>query len=105
MLVVERNNHGAAVLAYLEQERGVNVFVDRDGLPGWLTDASSRPRMLSRLAVLLSSSRSLFRSGRLLAEMRSFVVDERGRAAAAMGCHDDLVMSMAIAQAVRARMG
>lgn len=103
MLVVERNNHGAALLAYLEQERGVNVFVDHDGLPGWLTDAASRPRMLSGLAVLLSSSRSLFRSGRLLAEMRSFVVDERGRAAAAMGCHDDLVMSMAIAQAVRAR--
>lgn len=104
MLVVERNNHGAAVLAYLEQERGVNVFVDRDGLPGWLTDAASRPRMLSGLAVLLSSSRSLFRSGRLLAEMRSFVMDEHGRAAAAVGCHDDLVMSMAIAQAVRARM-
>ncbi|MEZ2347377.1 terminase [Terriglobus sp. RCC_193] len=104
MLVVERNNHGAAVLAYLEQERGVNVFVDRDGLPGWLTDAASRPRMLSGLAVLLPASRSLFRSGRLLAEMRSFVVDERGRAAAAVGCHDDLVMSMAIAQGVRARM-
>lgn len=105
MLVVERNNHGAAVLAYLEQERDVNVFVDRDGLPGWLTDAASRPRMLRGLAVLLSSSRSLFRSERLLAEMRSFVVDERGRAAAAVGCHDDLVMSMAIAQAVRERIG
>lgn len=104
MLVVERNNHGAAMLAYLEQERGVNVFVDRDGVPGWLTDAASRPRMLSALAVLLSSSRSLFHSERLLAEMRSFVVDERGRAAAAKGCHDDLVMSMAIAQAVRSRM-
>ncbi|WP_047490967.1 terminase [Terriglobus sp. TAA 43] len=103
MLVVERNNHGAAVLAYLEQERGANVFVDRDGLPGWLTDVASRPRMLSALAVLLSSSRSLFQGERLLAEMRSFVVDERGRPAAAVGCHDDLVMSMAIAQAVRAR--
>ena len=102
MLVVERNNHGAAVLAYLEQERGANVYVARDGLPGWLTDAGSRPRMLSGLAVLLTQRPELFRSERLLAECRSFLIDEHGRAAAARGSHDDLVMSMAIAQAVRA---
>lgn len=102
MLVVERNNHGTAVLAYLEQEIGANVFVGRDGVPGWLTDAASRPRMLSELAVLLASSPRLFQSERLLQEMRSFVVDAHGRAAAAAGCHDDLVMSMAIGQAVRA---
>jgi len=101
MIVVERNNHGAAVLAYLEQEPSVNVFVGRDGMPGWLTESASRPRMLSQLAVLLSSSPGLFRSDRLLQEMRSFVVDTHGRAAAAVGCHDDLVMSMAIGQAVR----
>jgi len=89
------------VLAYLEQEPSVNVFVGRDGMPGWLTESASRPRMLSQLAVLLSSSPGLFRSDRLLQEMRSFVVDTHGRAAAAVGCHDDLVMSMAIGQAVR----
>ena len=102
MLVVERNNHGAAVLAYLEQERGANVYVARDGLPGWLTDAASRPRMLSGLAVLLTQRPELFRSERLLAECRSFLIDEHGRAAAARGSHDDLVMSMAMAQAMRA---
>lgn len=101
MIVVERNNHGTAVLAYLEQEAGANVYVGRDGMPGWLTDVASRPRMLSALAVLLASSPELFRSERLLQEMRSFVVDTHGRAAAAAGCHDDLVMSMAIGQAVR----
>ncbi len=101
MIVVERNNHGAAVLAHLEQEAGANVFVGRDGMPGWLTESASRPRMLSELAVLVSSSPGLFRSERLLQEMRSFVVDTHGHAAAAAGCHDDLVMSMAIGQAVR----
>ena len=105
MIVVERNNHGAAVLAYLENERGVNVFCDRDGMPGWLTDSASRPKMLSGLAVLLSTSPRLFQSARLLGEMRSFVVDARGRAGAAVGSHDDLVMSMAIAHGVRGRMG
>jgi len=101
MLVVERNNHGATVLAYLEQMAGANVYVGRDGMAGWLTDVASRPRMLSELAVLLTCAPGLFRSRRLLQEMRSFVVDEHGRAAAATGCHDDLVMSMAIGQAVR----
>jgi hypothetical protein len=101
MLIVERNNHGAAVLAYLEQEPGANVYVGRDGMPGWLTGAASRPRMLSELAVLLTQQPELFRSERLLAECRSFVTDEHGRAAAARGSHDDLVMSMAIVHAVR----
>lgn len=105
MLVVERNNHGSAVLAYLENERGADVFCDRDGMPGWLTDAASRPKMLSGLAVMVSLSPGLFRSERLLGEMRSFVVDAHGRAAAARGAHDDLVMSLAIAQAVRGRLG
>ena len=70
-------------------------------MPGWLTDSASRPRMLGRLAVLLSSQPELLASERLLLECRSFVTDEHGRAAAATGTHDDLVMSMAIAQAVR----
>lgn len=101
MLVVERNNHGLAVMAYLEHQSDGNIYTGRDGLPGWSTDVASRPRMLSGLAVLLSQHPELFRSERLLGECRSFVTDEHGRAAAARGSHDDLVMSMAIAQAVR----
>ena len=41
-------------------------------------------------------------STRLLTECRTFVADERGRSAAAAGSHDDLVMAIAIAHAVRA---
>jgi len=39
--------------------------------------------------------------GWLLGECRTFVAGEKGRAGAASGAHDDLVMSMAVAQAVR----
>ncbi len=102
LLVVERNNHGSAVLAFLETEPGpLQLYAGPDRMPGWLTDAGSRPRMLSSLAVLLSQQPGLIASDRFLQECRSFVTDERGRAAAARGAHDDLVMSMAIAQAVR----
>ena len=105
LLAVERNNHGSAVLAFLETEMLVHgalrLYSGGDRMVGWLTDAGSRPRMLSGLAAMMSREPHLFASARLLTECRSFVTDEHGRAAAARGAHDDLVMSMAIAQAVR----
>jgi hypothetical protein len=103
-MAVERNNHGAAVLAYLEtQERYERVW--RDGRePGWLTTAASKPEMVARLGTLLEQSPESVLSRRLLGECRTFVSGERGRSGAAGGAHDDLVMAMAVAQAVRARM-
>ena len=61
-------------------------------------------RMIARMGVLIAESAERFMSRRLLAECRTFVADERGRTAAAAGSHDDLVMAMAIGQAVRAEM-
>ena len=100
LLVVERNNHGAAMLAYLEREPGLEVYRGGDGALGWLTTSASRDAMLGALQVLLSNEAHLLRSRRLLEECRSFV-DKEGRMEAAAGAHDDLVLAMAIAQAVR----
>lgn len=101
-VVVERNNHGAAVLAYIETREGYRRMYRQNGEAGWLTSAASKPEMVARLGVLLRETPERFMSRRLLAECRTFVADERGRTAAAAGSHDDLVMAMAIAQAVRA---
>ncbi len=101
LVVVERNNHGAAVLAYLERSPALNLYEGADGSAGWLTSSSSRERMLARLGVLLSTRRELFASARLLEECRSFVLKPGGRMEAAAGAHDDLMIAMAIAQAVR----
>ena len=101
LVVVERNNHGAAVLAYLEQEgRGLRVY-EEQGQRGWLTDAVSRPRMIGGMNRLLSERPEIFASERLLEECRGFVTNASGRAEAAAGTHDDLVMAMAMGQAVR----
>lgn len=104
-LAVERNNHGAAVLAYLEtRERYAAIWRAGGGEPGWLTTAASKPEMIARLGSLLEQTPQRFMSRRLLAECRTFVAGERGRTAAAGGAHDDLVMAMAVAHAVRAEM-
>ena len=103
-IAVERNNHGAAVLAYIETREGYRRLYKQHGEAGWLTSAASKPEMVARMRVLLSETPERFMSRRLLAECRTFVADDRGRAAAAAGSHDDLVMAMAIAQAVRAEM-
>jgi hypothetical protein len=128
LVAVERNNHGHAVLAYLEtSEHYDNIFCHsqtgrsswhgprasstvatlRPGgtppgaSPGYLTTAASRPRIIERLAAFLCEDAHLLHSRGLLEECRTFVRDETGFAAAAGGSHDDRVLAMAIALEVR----
>jgi len=101
LAAVERNNHGHAVLAYLRMKEYPNVYAQR-GLDGWLTSAVSRPAMIENLAAALVEQPELFRSVRLLSECRTFVRYGDGKTGAAAGAHDDCVMALAIAWAVRA---
>ncbi len=107
-VAVERNNHGHAVLAYLQmQERYGNLYrqgSDQQGEGGWLTTAVNRPPMLENLAAVLRAKPESVQSPRLLAQCRTFVRGKDGRAEAVAGSHDDAVMAMAIALAVRAQM-
>jgi hypothetical protein len=101
LLVVERNNHGSAVLAYLENGKNYERIYAAKGVPGWLTSSASRAPMISEMGALLAEKPELFRSKRLLEECRTFVTHANGRTGAANGAHDDCVMAFAIAQAVR----
>jgi hypothetical protein len=100
LVAVERNNHGAAVLAHLNHLEYGTLF-EKDGHLGWLTSAASRPAMIENMAAVLMAEPELFHSTRLLEECRTFVRRADGNAAAADGAHDDCVMAMAIALAVR----
>jgi hypothetical protein len=102
MIAVERNNHGAGVLAYLDAVEHYSRLYEQAGVAGWLTTAGSKPGMVSRMGALLVESPELFRSKRLLEECRTFVSHPGGRTGAASGAHDDCLMAMALAQAVRA---
>ena len=101
-IAVERNNHGAAVLAYLDAVERYGRVYEQAGVAGWLTTPGSKPAMVSRMGALLAESPGMFASERLLGECRTFVRFENGRTGAANGAHDDCLMAMAVAQAVRA---
>lgn len=98
LLAVERNNHGHAVLAHLGDYE--NLY-QQDANLGWLTTAASRPMMIENMAAVLTEKPELFHSKRLLEECRTFVRRVDGGAGGAEGAHDDCVMAMAIALAVR----
>jgi hypothetical protein len=100
-LVVERNNHGSGVLAYLKSICRYPRVHKQEGQEGWLTTSLSRPAMIGRLAAALVERPNLFQSRRLLKECRSFVRLRNGKTGAQSGAHDDCVMAMAIALSAR----
>jgi hypothetical protein len=100
LVAVERNNHGYGVLAHLKDMQYENIF-QQGGQEGWLTSAATRPAMIENLAAVLMAKPELFHSQRLLGELKTFVRHTDGQGAASEGAHDDCVMAMAIAMAVR----
>ena len=100
-LVVERNNHGSGVLAYLRGVCGARRVYSQGGPAGGLTSSVSRPARVAALGAALVEEPELFSSERLMRECRSFVRLRNGKTGAQNGAHDDCVMAMAIALAVR----
>jgi hypothetical protein len=103
-VVVERNNHGSGVLAYLHSVSKYPRIYQQDGQDGWLTSVIHRPRMLGVLASALVEMPGIFSSRRLLEECRSFVRHRNGKVGARTGAHDDCVMAMAMALSAREEM-
>lgn len=68
---------------------------------GFRTDRQTRPRAIAGLVEVFSAHPRWFKDRELLGEMLTFVYNEDHRPEAMMGHHDDMVMSAAIAYAVR----
>jgi hypothetical protein len=97
MIVVERNNHGHAVLLQLlEHEKTPNVYKTEDGKPGWLTNLATRPIMLDQYIEAVEQRAVKINSKVTLQETLT-LVSNRGKIEAADGMHDDMVMATAIA--------
>jgi hypothetical protein len=100
-MVVERNNHGHAVLAMLERVEQYEPLFRYKRYSGWVTTVLTRPTMLARFGAALAANPELFMSRRLLEECRTFVRHADGRIAASEGAHDDAIMATSMALAVR----
>ena len=100
LIAVERNNHGYGVLAHL-QAVGVRECFREGGQDGWLTSAVSRPAMIENLAAVLVDGADAVSQSAAAERVQTFVRHADGHSAAARGAHDDCVMAMAIALAVR----
>lgn len=97
-ILVERNNHGHAVLSWL-QEAGATLVRGSDGKPGWLTTAVSKTRLYDEAERALRGGEVTLHDEETAAQLASI---EATTLRAPAGLHDDRSMALALALAARA---
>lgn len=107
VLVVERNNHGHAVLQALlmppaesGRTRYPAVYKSRDDKYGWHTNEITRTAALDAFESACRKGEWSSPDATVVAEMLVFKVNAKGKAEAAKGAHDDLVIASAIGWSV-----
>lgn len=97
-IMVERNNHGHAVLLWLREHSGLIILDGHDDKPGWLTSEKGKS-LLYATACDMFKNRELTVHSRRTFEQLSTIEGDTQRAPE--GLHDDLAMSFVLgAQAV-----
>lgn len=105
---VEANNHGLLVNTLLRDSGYPNLYIsktldDRGSHEketrriGWLTTSKSKPYIIDQLAAELREGTHGIACKETVQELQTFVVHEDGSYGAQDKCHDDRVMSYAIA--------
>lgn len=96
LLVVERNNHGHAVLLKLKEIlRYPNIYQYEDERDGWKTDLVSRPIMMNAFMESVQNRTVKINSIITLKECLT-LIDKNKKIQAESGKHDDAVMATAI---------
>jgi hypothetical protein len=95
-VLVERNNHGHAVLLRLADLCAGRVLDGLDGRPGWLTNGASKVQVIDFLAAALRDDTITIRSAAAVIELQEYMILANGSTGAPPGSHDDRVMSRAI---------
>lgn len=103
LLVVERNNHGHAVLLALTEpsresgrEPYPNLYEADDDRPGWYSTEVSRSAALDKFEDAHRSGVWWTPDVKVIGEMLTFIINAKGKAEATPGAHDDLVMPSVI---------
>jgi len=104
-IIPEVNNSGLALLKYL-LESGLSVYRrrrynDSSGMVeksfGWSTDKVTRKTVIDHMAAELIEENFDIPDPDVLKEMKTFVINDKGKPEAAPGHHDDHVLAAAIA--------
>ncbi len=104
-VIPEINNSGLALLKYL-LESGLSVyrrrkFNDAMGMVeksfGWSTDKITRKTIIDHMAAELVDQNFYIPDLGILKELKTFVINDKGKPTAAPGHHDDHVLAAAIA--------
>ena len=104
-IIPEVNNSGLALLKYL-LEAGLSVYRrrkynDSSGMVeksfGWSTDKITRKTIIDHMAAQLVEENFDIPDVDVLKELKTFVINDRGKPEAAPGHHDDHVLAAAIA--------
>ncbi len=101
-IVVERNNHGSAVLQSL-METNLPIFADIDGKLGFLTNQKTKAKIISITEEALFEGSVFGNSSRLLSQLQLFKYDDKDRPGGPenggdnLTEHDDLVMAWMLA--------
>jgi hypothetical protein len=106
-IVVERNNHGHAVLLGLNNgivRQGVvryppypQVYVGPDKKLGWLTGSISKPQMIQELDRAMRNGSLVVNSKEFISEARKYAFQKGEKMSAPSGAHDDIVMATSLA--------
>lgn len=94
--LIERNNHGHAVLVALKPLES-RPMVGPDDKPAWNTNAQTKPIMVDFLATALRDGLAKVRTAAAIAEMQIYRILKDGSTGAPNGYNDDRVMSWALA--------
>lgn len=92
-LVVERNNHGHAVLVTLKLLGYPAIARGHDDAPGWHTNEKTKPQGIDLLAEMLRDDLIRVHHPATHLELSYYSVLKNGSTGAQPGYHDDLVMA------------
>lgn len=96
-LAVERNNHGHAVILWLEEELNYpNLFTHNDDRVGWKTNSVTRPIMLDTFIDAVEEQEVKIYDPVIINEAMK-LIDNNGKTEAMEGHHDDAVIATSIA--------
>lgn len=98
--LVERNNHGHAVILWLRDNSRAKVLIGQDNKFGWQTTSVSKASMYEKTADAFRNQETIIHSFDTLVELASI---EGSTLSAPEGLHDDRATSYALALLARSR--